>query len=106
MAWWLGYVFEKGEEHDEVKITFLHPCGPAPSFSYLRHADVLWLSVVDILARVNPVTPTGITYALGGNDVKMTQIAFSKVKSVNKTITIFRDIGQLLLNQCSILHSG
>ncbi|CAH0558681.1 unnamed protein product [Brassicogethes aeneus] len=77
--WWLGYVLEKDEEHDEVKITFLHPCGPASSLSYPRHADVLWLSVVDILARVNPVTPTGRTYALGGSDVKLTQIAFSKV---------------------------
>lgn len=78
-TWWLGYVLEKDEEHDEVKITFLHPCGPASSFSYPRHADVLWVSVVDILARVNPVTPTGRTYALGGSDVKLTQIAFSKV---------------------------
>lgn len=74
--WWLGYVLEKNEETDELKISFLHPCGPARSFSYPRHADVLWVSVVDILTKVNPVTQTGRTYALGGGDVSQTQRQF------------------------------
>lgn len=78
--WWLGYVLEKNEELDEVKITFLHPSGPATSFSYPRQADVLWVSVVDILKNVNPVTPTGRTYVLGQSDVKETQTAFLKLK--------------------------
>ena len=77
---WLGYVLEKNEEQDEVKITFLHPSGPTKSFSYPRHPDVLWVSIVDILTRVNPVTPTGRTYVLLENDIVQTQLTFSKFK--------------------------
>ncbi|GBM67255.1 hypothetical protein AVEN_213590-1 [Araneus ventricosus] len=57
--WWLGYVLQKNEELDEVKITFLHPFGSSASFSYPRNTDVLWVSIVDVLTKVNPVTPTG-----------------------------------------------
>jgi len=78
--WWLGYVLQKNEELDEVKVTFLHPAGPATSFSYPRIADILWVSVMDVLMRVNPVTPTGRTYALLENDVWQTSEAFSNLK--------------------------
>lgn len=74
--WWLGYVLEQNAEVDEVKITFLHPCGPATSFSYPRNADVLWVSVVDVLTKVDPITPTGRTSALVEKDVNQTKMYF------------------------------
>lgn len=77
--WWLGYILEKNEELDEVKITFLHPCGPAKSFSYPKNADVLWVSVADVLYKVNPSTPTGRTYSLVENDINQTQMALLKL---------------------------
>lgn len=78
--WWLGYILQKNEELDEVKITFLHPSGPSTSFSYPRDTDVLWVSVVDVLTKVNPVTPTGRSYVLPESDVCQTNKAFSNFK--------------------------
>ena len=78
--WWLGYVLQKNDELDEVKITFLHPAGPSTSFSYPRNADILWVSVMDVLMKVNPVTPTGRTYVLLESDVCQTNEAFSNLK--------------------------
>lgn len=66
--WWLAYVMERNEDLDEVKVTFLHPCGPSPSFCYPRKPDVLWVSITDVLRLVCPVTPTGRSYVLPEND--------------------------------------
>ena len=30
--WRLGYIIEKNEANDKIKITFLHPAGPSPLF--------------------------------------------------------------------------
>ncbi|GBO35924.1 hypothetical protein AVEN_117305-1 [Araneus ventricosus] len=53
--WWLSYVL--GE--NEVKVTFLHPSEPSPSFSYPLTLDVLWIPSSDIIYKVNSITPTG-----------------------------------------------
>lgn len=78
--WWLAYVLEKNEELDEIKVTFLHPAGPSKSFSYPRNADILWVSVTDVLMKVDPVTPTGRTYVLLESDECQTNEAFSYLK--------------------------
>lgn len=78
--WWLGYVLQKNEELDEVKVTFLHPPGPSTSFTYPRNADILWVSVMDVLMKVDPVTPTGRTYVLLESDVCQTNQAFTSLK--------------------------
>ncbi|GBO06190.1 hypothetical protein AVEN_138860-1 [Araneus ventricosus] len=78
--WWLGYLLQKNEELDEVKITFLHPFGSSASFSYPRNTDVLWVSIVDVLTKANPVTPTGRSYVLLESDVCKTNVAFSNFK--------------------------
>jgi hypothetical protein len=77
-SWWLGYILEKNEKLEEVIVTFLHPCEPATSFSYPTHADVLWVSVVHVLTKVNLFTSTGTTYTLVEGDVSQTQLAFTK----------------------------
>ncbi|GBM94390.1 hypothetical protein AVEN_266418-1 [Araneus ventricosus] len=53
--WWLSYVL--GE--NEVKVTFLHPSGPSPSFSYPLTPDVLRIPSSDTIYKMNPITPTG-----------------------------------------------
>ncbi|GBM68997.1 hypothetical protein AVEN_55425-1 [Araneus ventricosus] len=58
--WWLSYVLGK----NEVEVTFLHPSGPSPSFSYPLTPDVLWIPRSDIIYKVNPITPTGRVYIL------------------------------------------
>ncbi|GBM15531.1 hypothetical protein AVEN_8916-1 [Araneus ventricosus] len=58
--WWLSYVLGK----NEVKVTFLHPSGPSPSFSYPLTPDVLWIPSFDIIYKLIPITPNGRVYIL------------------------------------------
>lgn len=67
--WWLAYVLAKNETDDEVKVSFLHPAGPSPSFSFPSRPDILWVSIIQILSLVNPITPTGRVYRLSENEV-------------------------------------
>lgn len=75
--WWLAYVLEKNEEEDELKVTFLHPAGPSSSFSYPRKPDVLWISLTDVLCKVDPTTPTGRIYVITPEEATTTSQALS-----------------------------
>ncbi|PIM96685.1 hypothetical protein magtcs_170 [Candidatus Hodgkinia cicadicola] len=71
--WWLAYVLAKNEDNDEqVKVTFLHP-----SFAYPRRPVILWLSVNDVLCKVQTVTPTGRIYRIPESDEIKTNEAFN-----------------------------
>lgn len=63
-AWWLCYILDKNTDENEIKVTFLHPPGPARSFIYPSVPDVLWISSTDVICKVNPTTQTGRTYTL------------------------------------------
>ena len=47
--WWVAYVLEVYCECYEVKISYLHPHGPNPSFFYPRHAEILVIVTSDVL---------------------------------------------------------
>ncbi|GBL69731.1 hypothetical protein AVEN_199689-1 [Araneus ventricosus] len=64
--WWLSYIL--GE--NEVKVTFLHPSGHSPSFSYPLTHDVLWIPSSDIVYKINPITPTGRVNILPAEEKK------------------------------------
>ncbi len=68
--WWVAHVMEVYPESHEVKVTFLHPHGPNPSFFYPRHAEILVIDVSDILTRLFPKTSTGRTYALSKDEIQ------------------------------------
>lgn len=74
--WWLAYVLAKDQNNEEVKVSFLHPAGPSPSFSFPRSQDILWLPISNVLKKVNPITPTGRTYSLTQLEQKQTMEAF------------------------------
>ena len=76
--WWLAYVLEKNEEEDEIKVTFLHPRGPSPSFSYPRRPDVLWIPFTSVLCVVGPTTPTGRIYVLSEDETLRSNEKLSK----------------------------
>lgn len=75
--WWLAYVLAKNENDEQVKVTFLHPAGPSPSFAYPRRPDILWLSVNDVLCKVQTVTPTGRIYRIPESDKIKTNETFN-----------------------------
>lgn len=58
--WWLGCVL--GIENEEVKVSFLEPHGPSPSFKYPHIPDVLVLNKTEVLTKVDPTTQTGRVY--------------------------------------------
>ncbi len=62
--WWLAYILEKKEDTESVEISFLHPAGPSPSFTYPRRVDKLVVPKHALLTKVEPTTATGRTYTL------------------------------------------
>ena len=68
--WWLAHVVDVRIDTNEVNATFLHPSGPAPSFTYPRREDVLVVPRSSILTKVDPMTnATGRTYSLSQREI-------------------------------------
>lgn len=81
--WWLGCVISTTENED-VKISFLEPHGPSPSFKYPRVPDILLVNKTDVLTKVDPTTQTGRVYHLTELEkTKATKKLQSKLKKRN-----------------------
>ena len=39
--WWLGCIIEVCLKHEDYKVKFVQPCGPAVSFSWPKNDDML-----------------------------------------------------------------
>lgn len=78
--WWLAVVLKSFPVENEVEVSFLHPHGPAPSFYYPRHPDILIISDYDVLANVDPMltSKSGRTYKLSNADIKKAERGLSK----------------------------
>ena len=77
--WWLACVLEIDKEDLEVKLSFLHPNGPAYSFRYPSIPDILWVPSTDILTTVDPRTTTGRVYTI---EQKEGKLASEKLKRI------------------------
>lgn len=79
--WWLACILAKKHEVNEIKVSFLHPRGPARSFYYPQpKQDILDLKIEDLLKKVSPRTATGRMYTLTEEEM-----ATSAVLLKNKT---------------------
>ena len=78
--WWLACVLNTLPDTDEVKVTFLHPKGPSPSFNYPSTPDILTVPYSNILNIVDPLTETGRSYKL---EDKVMEEATSILNKVN-----------------------
>lgn len=77
--WWLAHVNLKDNIEKEITVSFLHPKGPATSFTYPRRLDTLTVPVNYILCQLNPTTATGRTYQVPIEEMaKATQILGKK----------------------------
>jgi len=71
---WLACVLETDTEDLEIKVSFLHPNGPAQSFKYPSIPDILWVPTSDIL---DPMTARGRVYTQSHKrKVKMVQRSY------------------------------
>ena len=68
--WWLACVLETDTEDLEVKVSFLHPNGPAHSFRYPCIPDILRVTTSDVLTIVDPRTTTGRVYTITQKESK------------------------------------
>lgn len=82
--WYLGCVLNVFEDSNEVKISFLQPHGPSPSFTFLPRADILLVPTCNVLAKVNVSTATGRTYNLTKEDKRLLT-KFSAVANARNT---------------------
>ena len=62
--WWLACVLEVCSDTKEVKLTFLHPHGPANSFKYPTPHNIRTIPMDNILTLVDPRTRSGRVYCL------------------------------------------
>ena len=71
-------------DNSEVKLTFLHPHGPARSYKYPATPDILTVTVSEIVTKVYPRTATGHVYTLTKQE---NDLAAKKLNSSNTLIT-------------------
>jgi hypothetical protein len=65
----MACVLNTNEDMDEIKVRFLHPHGPAASFSFPRPLDILKIKSDEVRAILNPVTATRRTYSLSQSEM-------------------------------------
>lgn len=69
--WWIGVVLEAEEELSDYLIKFMHPHGPARSFTWPRKDDTCWIPSTDIIQKIDvPDTVTGRSYTLKVYDLR------------------------------------
>ena len=88
--WWLAFVLDIELENAEVKVTFLHPQGPARLFKYPSIPDILTVPYSDILTRVSPNTVTGRTYTFSRTESKLAteKLAAKNEQAINTIFNI------------------
>jgi hypothetical protein len=75
-AWWLACILERNEL--DFKISFLHPKGPANSYSYPKPSDILNVPGRTFLQKVQPNTATGRVYTLSKEESSLSTLALER----------------------------
>ena len=86
--WWFGCVLDKYPDSEEIKVTFLGPKGPYPSF-YPSHPDILVLKYSDVLTLVDPIIVTVRTYKLSKTEMENASNILEKKINLKKFIYIY-----------------
>ena len=61
-------MIETYDDQEEVKVSFLHPAGLSPSFSFPHRVDELLVSRMQVLMKTSPTTSTGRVYKIAADD--------------------------------------
>lgn len=64
--WWLGNVMETSDEHEDLRVQFMHPHGPNRTFHWPASIDDCWVPNIHVLCVVSALnaTTTGRRYLL------------------------------------------
>ena len=68
--WWIGLVEDINRESKDIMMKFMHPHGPATSFSWPARDDVCWVPFDKFVCKIGaPTTVTGRTYTIRNQDM-------------------------------------
>ena len=68
--YWIGLVDEVNEEHNDVRVKFMHPSYPARSFFWPKRYDICFVPIVNVACVIGaPITATGRQYKLDDKDI-------------------------------------
>ena len=68
--YWIGLVDEVNEEHNHVRVKFMHPSYPARSFFWPKSDDICFVPIVNVACVIGaPITATGRQYKLDDKDI-------------------------------------
>lgn len=78
--WYFALVKNVCDEEEDAELIFLHPPGPAVSFFWPNREDCCFVPLDNILCIVSvpETSSSGRTYYFAKNDVKLTELNFSK----------------------------
>ena len=68
--WWVGCVLGVNHDIEDIKVSFLHPHGPSPSFCYPQNPDILLIPTASILTKVDVRTATGRTNTISPSEME------------------------------------
>jgi len=68
--WWAGCVLHTDEHSKIVEVNLLYPQGPSQLFKYPFKQDIITVSSIDPLTKVDPRTVTGSTYTISKQETK------------------------------------
>ena len=61
--WRIGMILELDREKNDVRVTFMHPHGPAKSFYRPNRDDICWMPPTSVLLKLSsPSTTNGRSY--------------------------------------------
>jgi hypothetical protein len=70
--WWVSNIMELSQEENDIKVSFMHPHGPARSFMWPAREDTCYVPLQGILCILRPpATSNGRQYYLDKEDVKI-----------------------------------
>ena len=82
LKWWIGIAMDVNDEEGDILVKFMHPNGPARSFSWPSNDDVCLVPSTHILHKLEvPTTTTGRQYTLDKADIKMISSEFLKMST-------------------------
>ena len=80
--WYVGVVLEVNQELNDIYVKFLHPCGPARSFSWPNVEDCMWIPMIHVLCKISvPKTASGRQYSLEKRDASNIAQLFATFKN-------------------------
>lgn len=79
--------FEKKKYINEINLVFLHPEDLSHSFDYSTNTDILWILLLDIQLKVNPLTPIGQTYTIPNDETQQIIKTFHQITRLKKKRT-------------------